>query len=87
MRELPLTFIGRGEVKKFQFSQLLKTDRWYIYRVDTPFSTHHFEVFQRKENEWYNCVSYPRSESFSKWAWTYWTYEDCLAKMKEYENN
>ena len=69
MKELKTDFIGRGEVKGFEFTQLKKTEFGYIYAVNTGDRVH-FEVFKRKENRKFNCISYPKTKSFGVWAWT-----------------
>ena len=74
MRQLKSDFIGRGEVKGFEFTQLKKTDYGYIYAVNTGEEVR-FEVFKHKENYKYNCVLYPKTKSFGIWAWTTGTFE------------
>ena len=69
MKELQIEFIGRGQVKGFEFTQIKKTEFGYIYKVDTK-NTVLYEVFQRKENSRYNCISYPSNKAFGVWAWT-----------------
>jgi len=69
MKELQIEFIGRGQVKGFEFTQIKKTEFGYIYKVDTK-NTILYEVFQRKENNRYNCISYPSNKAFGIWAWT-----------------
>lgn len=83
LKELEIEFEGRGEVKGFHFKQLHKSDAGYLYKVNTSDLHYHYEVFQRKVNKQYNCVSYPRSASFSLWGWTYFDYEDALKKFNE----
>ena len=62
-------FVGRGEVKGFNFSQISKTNWGFLYEVNTG-HTIYYEVFKKKVNTQYDCVSYPRSKSFGIWAWT-----------------
>ena len=69
MKELQKEFIGRGEVRGFKFTQLLRSDVAYLYKVDV-FGQIHYEVFKRRENARYGNVSYPTSKAFGKWAWT-----------------
>ena len=78
MKELEKSFIGKGEVRGFEFTQIKKNEKAFIYRVDTGDSTH-YEVFKRKINRMYNCESYPRSKSFGLWAWS----KDSLKKANE----
>ena len=83
MRELKKEFIGRGQVRGFLFSQQKKSDYAYIYAVDTGVSTH-FEVFKRKENSRFDCVSYPSNNAFGKWAKTTSDYDTALYYFDEY---
>ncbi len=69
MRELPEKFDGKGQVRGFSFTQIKKSEYAYVYRVDLG-NSHHYEVFFRKENTQYDCVSYPRDKAFGVWAWT-----------------
>lgn len=71
VRELPLAFVGKGEVKGFEFRQIEKCDRGYLYEVTQPESGYtYFEVFKRRVNDRFGVVSYPLSASFGRWAWT-----------------
>ena len=72
MKELEKKFEGKGEVKGYVFEQIDKTSNAYIYRIfNHEFNTLYFEVFKRKENTRFDVVSYPNSNSFGIWAWTY----------------
>lgn len=77
MRELEIKFEGKGEVKGFSFEQIYFENGWYIYQV-TEDSTGlvHYEVFVRKENTFYNVVTYPKAVNFGVWAWSCYTFED-----------
>jgi len=70
MKELELKFTGKGQVKGFEFNQIKANDKAFIYEVKTENSIH-YEVFQRKENTQYNCISYPSDKAFGLWAFTY----------------
>lgn len=81
MKELNIEFDGRGEVRGFKFKQLLSNGIAYLYEVTQPLtSKKHYEVFLRKENTRYDCISYPNSKHFGKWAWSYNSYEEALTK-------
>ena len=67
--ELPTHFIGRGQVRGFKFRQICVTNRGFLYEVNTGHMMY-YEVFKKKVNTQYDCVSYPRSKSFGIWAWT-----------------
>lgn len=84
MKELQLEFIGRGQVKGFIFTQKNKSDYGYIYEVNTSTSIH-YEVFKRKENSQFNCISYPSDKAFGFWAWCCKTYEDALFRLESFE--
>jgi len=69
MKELEKEFVGKGEVRGFRFTQIKKNQFAYLYEV-TAFKNVWYEVFHHKENNRYNCVSYPKSKSFGLWAWS-----------------
>ncbi len=82
LKELPLSFEGVGEVKGYVFRQLHVSSDAYIYEkknVDTGLIS--YEVFRRKENDRFGCVSYPSSKSFGKWAWECVTYQRALNRF------
>lgn len=79
LRELPVEFVGTGEVRGFRFRQVSRTMFGYIYEVRVPGAEEcHYEVFRRMENARFGCVSYPKSKSFGAWAWCC----DSLAKAR-----
>ena len=52
MKELPINFIGTGEVKGFEFIQIEKSNKAYMYSVFCPdIDELHYEVFSRKESK------------------------------------
>ena len=80
LRELPVEFVGVGEVRGFVFRQVSRTMFGYVYEVRVPGKEgSHYEVFRRMENARFGCVSYPKSKSFGAWAWCC----DSLAKARE----
>jgi hypothetical protein len=84
MKELREEFIGIGEVRDFEFTCLKQTDKAYLYKVVSPeFDETHYEVFERKENHQFDCVSYPKSNSFGLWAFTYSKYNKALEKFED----
>lgn len=68
MKQLQHQFQGRGEVKGYTFTQIRVTDKGFIYSKELNGSLS-YEVFKRKENNRFDCVSYPTSNSFGVWAW------------------
>ena len=82
LKELPLEFVGEGEVRGFLFSQVCRTDRGYIYRVQEEDKVW-YEVFERKINQ-FNGISYPRSKSFGVWAWWYGSLDRAKEKLNSF---
>jgi len=75
MKELEKEFTGRGEVRGFNFTQIVANEYGFIYQVENNGNIH-FEVFKRKENTQFNCISYPKSPAFGLWAWSKTTLEE-----------
>lgn len=82
MKELKEYFSGRGQVKGYVFNQILKTEYGYIYEVRGD-GTIHYEVFERRENTLYDCVSYPTDKAFGIWAWTCMDLDRAKQRLKE----
>ena len=80
VKELPLEFKGSGEVRGFMFSQVGKTDKGYVYQVSSGGEIW-YEVFERKVNGQYGIISYPKSKSFGKWAWSYMSLQKAMDKL------
>lgn len=70
MKQLKTEFIGRGQVRGFKFTQIKKNEFAYIYKVEDS-NTTWYEIFEHRENKRFDCISYPKNNSFSVWAWTY----------------
>jgi hypothetical protein len=83
MKELQKEFEGRGEVKDFHFSQKEASNKAYVYEVSGNENSKHYEVFKRKENTYYDCVSYPTSKAFGIYAWCYKSKEKAISKYNE----
>ena len=58
----------QGSQSAFQNNSV--KDKVYIYEVSYMGEVKHYEVFEHKENNQYNCISYPTSKSFGLWAFT-----------------
>lgn len=86
MRELEEVFYGKGQVKGFKFTQIKKTENAYLYRVDTGQSKH-YEIFERRENTRFNCVSYPSNKSFGLWAKTTHDYNTALEYLDHFDTS
>lgn len=84
IRELPSSFAGRGEVKGYRFIMEVISDAGYVYsqRCSDTGRVAAFEVFRRKVNAQFGCVSYPRSKSFGKWAWSCGTLKEAVQKLE-----
>jgi hypothetical protein len=80
IKELRTEFTGKGEVKGYYFTQILKSDNAYIYAVD---GGKYYEVFKRKVNRRFSQVSYPNSKSFGIWAWTCKSYDKALERFEK----
>lgn len=84
MKELKKEFTGIGEVRGFMFKQLEFNGYAYLYEVkNCEANKVHYEVFERVENESFDCVSYPKSKSFGVWAWCINDYEKAKKKFEE----
>ena len=80
MKPLKTNFIGKGEVSPDHFSLLGMTDRAFIYQ-GTSCGVRHYEVFKKKENDRFGCISYRTSKAFGIWAWSY---SDIRAAIKKF---
>jgi hypothetical protein len=69
MQDLKLSFLGKGQVKGFIFTQKNKSEKAYLYEVNTGNSIH-YEVFKKRINKQFNCISYPSDKAFGLWAWS-----------------
>ena len=84
MKQLRTDFTGIGEVRGFEFTQLKRTEKGYIYSVDKGESIH-FEVFKHRENTHFKNVSYPKTRSFGVWAWTVGSFERACEILNSFE--
>jgi hypothetical protein len=81
IKPLPTQFSGTGEVRGYEFAQICKTDRGFLYEVRLDGIITHYEVFELKINNRFMCESYPTSKAFGIWAWTYRKKNDALGKL------
>lgn len=56
-----------------------------IFRKVHTGNNNHYEVFKRKINTKFNCISYPSDKSFGLWAWTYKDLDNAIYKLEELE--
>lgn len=85
MKNLESTFIGKGQVKGFIFSKVKESEFAFIYEVNTGNSIH-YEVFEKKINTQFNCISYPRDNAFGSWAFTFINLESAIIKFNGFNN-
>lgn len=84
VKDLKEEFEGTGEVKGFKFIQKAKNDVAYLYEVHvTDVVECHYEVFEKRINTMFNCVSYPKANAFGVWAWCIFDYNRAVEKFKE----
>ncbi|HCY76500.1 MAG TPA: hypothetical protein DHV28_11315 [Ignavibacteriales bacterium] len=89
VKRLPIEFIGKGEVKGFHFTQLIKGEKACIYEVLDE-TNKYYEVFRIRvflmpgTKEKYE--SYPKANSFGLWAWTFRSKERAMLRFNEIEN-
>jgi len=69
-------------VKGYSFAMIGMTEKAFIYEVSANGKKHH-EVFKKKINKRFACVSYPQSKSFGIWAWTFTKIEPAIKKYNE----
>jgi len=89
MKPLPLTLRKNG----FNYTQLLRGVKTYIYEQEVLKDLKYYEVFQIKiapERIFKGKViepheRFPHDEAFGVWAWTYRNYESALKKFEELE--
>lgn len=85
-KELDEVFEGRGEVKGFTFTQLNGTEYAYIYEQKEEISEHiTYEVFRRRVNAQFGCVSYPKSNGFGDSAYMGKTFRSLDKAMAYFE--
>lgn len=84
IKDLKEEFEGTGEVKGFKFIQKMRNDVAYLYEVHNPDVLEcHYEVFEKRVNTMYDCVSYPKSNAFGVWAWCIVDYTRAVEKFVE----
>jgi len=85
MEELKIHFIGRGEVRDFEFTQLDRDGNCCLFKVKTPYGISHYEVFkiQKKTipNSTVTYEAYPTSRRFGLSAWTFRDYDQAINKF------
>ena len=78
MKELDLV-INKGG---FTYTQVFKNDKGYIYSQSKNGIQYNFEAFLHRENNYFNCVSFPGNEAFGSWAWSCRTLERAMTHLK-----
>lgn len=64
IKELEKEFKRKGS----HFLQLHASGKMYVYQVTTKEKHVFYEVFERRINTRFGCISYPGDESFGIWA-------------------
>lgn len=84
---------GTGEVSGLKYSQIKVSESAYLYEVTRDGTIACFEVFKRKNSpiciDFQNRVysetefkeTYPKSNSFGDWAWSYFKLESAIEKF------
>lgn len=85
MKELQIEFKGIGEMKPYAFKQIKSSDKGFIYELTNESGKVHYEVFERKINTYFDCISYPTSKAFGIWAWCIQTFDRALKKWQSIE--
>ena len=97
LQKLELQFTGKGEVKGFNFQQVYKNEKGYVYKVHSQ-ESEYFEAFLRKstalcinfEKREYSQTEfkeiYPKSKDFGVWAWTTGSLQDGINKLNKHES-
>ena len=90
---LPISFIGRSEVKGVEFTQLKTSDKAYIYQRIEDEGIIYYEVFVRKQVNKFDFETntqledmkeiYPKSNNFGSWAWCCKDINKAMIKFKE----
>ena len=95
--KLPVEFISGGECSGFKFTLVDQTDAGYIYSVDSDGHIY-YEVFRRKQvpicidferriySETQFKETYPKSNAFGVWAWTFPNLERAIQRLNEITN-
>lgn len=86
MKELKEYFSGRGQVKGYVFNQISASKYAYLYEVK-GYNTKHYEVFKRRVNTLYDCVSYPNDKAFGDWAFNLMDLDSAYNKFNEINTN
>lgn len=75
-------FEGKGEKSGYFFNKLHESDSGFMYEISSNLSnTKHYEVFIKRINTQFDCISYPKSNSFGKYAWCYTDYNKAITKF------
>jgi hypothetical protein len=94
IERLPKKFVGTGEVKGFEFTELKRSDTTLLFEVRYHDLTY-FEVFPIRTTE--KCIDfakrlysetdfkevYPKAYQFGEWGHTYRVYRKALEKFEE----
>lgn len=79
MKELELSIRKNG----FDYEQVARTAFGYVYSQRSEGKIIAYEVFRRKENTQFNCISFPGNEAFGSWSWTYKNITEALHRLNQ----
>jgi hypothetical protein len=80
IKELSDEFVGIGEVSGYVFRKERSDGYAYLYSVHGGSNRVYYEIFERRVNDRFGVVSYPKSKAFGKWALTTYDWD----KANEY---
>lgn len=80
------TFDGIGQVRGYKFTQISKTNSAYVYEVNSG-DMIYYEVFRKRINHQYGCISYPTNKAFGIWAFTTPNIERAFELLNDLSNN
>jgi hypothetical protein len=98
MKPLEKNFIGGGDVRGFEFTQIEQSSKAFIYQITPPESNPHYEVFECKIQQetdikmmgvtvHLECKErYPDTNAFGVWAWCISNKEKAYSKYSELTN-
>ncbi len=76
MRELNQTYQKGTKT----YTQIRSSNQGYIYEVTDSETDHiYYEVFEKRYNRRFDCISYPTEKAFGKWAW-------CISRGEDYKS-
>lgn len=70
----------------FDYYQVAATEFGFVYVQRMPENEGGkilaYEVFERRENDYHGCISFPGNQAFGSWAWSCGRLEDALDRLR-----